>query len=418
VTTEPTSWWSALNALGRILTQLHASAHLASPASAIVTLLRHVAPTVGASHGAVVTYAKQGTGVITVHHSQLGEFVPTPEEDAQLTALAAQVLPRGVRCLPPIDAPRDRARGRGPLARWRMPSALAIGLGTRPEPTVLFVGSEMSAWPPRRIPRRVARAVGDLASNALGRIRAEHEAHTRETALIHVARVATVGEFAVSLAHELNQPLGAILASAEAGSLFLDADPPNVDRAREIVRRIAAEDGRAHQIILRMRALLRRSPVERIPVDPAGLVADVVQLVDQEVATRRLRLRVDVTSGLPMINGDRVQLQQVLLNLLLNAFDALGRTDPVASSGVLITALQPDARHVAIAVRDNGTGFAADAEPRLFEAFFSTKPYGLGMGLSICRSIVELHGGTMFHRNNPDRGATVGFTLPIDGKAR
>ncbi len=324
-----------------------------------------------------------------------------------------RALPDGVIRIPDVSRLPVGARDdRDTFAGWGMRSAVVVGLPTWPNPTLLALGSATVRWPRRRLATDVVRTMGDLIGNALGRVRAEHLAQQHGAELVHVARVTTLGELAASLAHELNQPLGAILASAEAGSLFLDADPPNVERVRDIVRRIAAEDSRAHQIIARMRALFRRAAVERVPLYPDELVAETIHLVQHEAATRRVTLRVDVAPGLPPVRGDRVQLQQVLLNLLLNAFDALPSDNGPPAGGVLLTAQRSDATHIELAVRDAGRGIAAEDMPRLFEPFFTTKPRGLGMGLPICRSIVEMHGGTIFCRSNPDRGATIGFTLP------
>ncbi len=406
------TWWSVVHALGQALSSVQVRAVTESPEAAISALLEHVTASFGAQSAALVTYAPAGATVLSLNRWPENDRAHETTSDAQLPYVAQQVLPEGLISIHHLSGlPPDAAGDRDTLTRWQMPSALIMGLATRPNPTLLAVGSGAARWPRRAIPTAAAQAVGDLVGNALGRLRAEHAAKFHEAELVHVARVATLGEFAASLAHELNQPLGAIMASAEAGSLFLDAEPPDVMRVRDIVRRIAAEDTRAYQIITRMRALLRRSPVESVALSVGDLITDTLRLVEHEAVTRRIALRVDVTPGILPIRGDPIQLQQVLLNLLLNAFDAVGG-QPEPRESILITAAPPNARHVEIAVRDGGPGIPADVMPHLFDAFFTTKVGGLGMGLPICRSIIEGHGGTMFCRNNPDRGATVGLTLP------
>ncbi len=407
------TWWSVVHSLGQALSSVQVRAVTETPEAAIAALLEHVTASLGAQSAALVTYAPGGATVLSLDRWPDIDRMHGATTDARLTYVAERVLPAGLISIHHLNGlPPDAVADRDTLTRWQMPSALIMGLATRPNPTLLAVGSGASRWPRRAIPMAVVQAVADLVGNALGRLRAEHAAMFHEAELVHVARVATLGEFAASLAHELNQPLGAIMASAEAGSLFLDAEPPDVSRVRDIVRRIAAEDTRAYQIITRMRALLRRSPVESVVVSVADLITDTLRLVEHEAITRRIPLRIDVTPGILPVRGDPIQLQQVLLNLLLNAFDAVGGR-PEPRDSILITALHPDPRHAEIAVRDSGPGIPADVMPHLFDAFFTTKVGGLGMGLPISRSIIEGHGGAMYCRNNPDHGATVGFTLPV-----
>lgn len=399
--------WSVLNELGRAISRVHVRASAADADGATDTLLRHVVTIVDAESGALVTYGAHSAQVISVHGQ------PDDGGDARLPLVAERALPSGVvRIRGGNGLPKDATADHETLDRWGMRSALIVGLGTWPNRTLLALGSVAPRWPRRAPTEAAVRALGDLVGNALGRIRAEHAALHHRRELMHVARVSTLGELAASLAHELNQPLGAILASAEAASLFLDAVPPSVDRVRDIVRRIATEDGRAYQIITRMRALFRRSPVERVPLNVGDVIADVFHLVEHEASSRHVVLRVDVTPGLPAVLGDRVQCQQVLLNLILNAFDAVGRVKGQPAGGVLVTASRADERHVEIAVRDGGSGIASEALPHVFDPFYTTKLNGLGMGLPICRSIVEAHGGTIACRNNPDRGVTFAFTIP------
>jgi signal transduction histidine kinase/ligand-binding sensor domain-containing protein len=228
--------------------------------------------------------------------------------------------------------------------------------------------------------------------------------------LAHVARVSTMGQLASSLAHELNQPLGAILRNAEAAELFLQEPSPDLDEVRAILADIRKDDQRAGEVIERMRALMKRREVERCLLDLNLLAGEVIALVRPDAELRRVRLVVEANPALPSVHGDRVQLQQVVLNLLLNALDAV-KDSPPAKRRVAVRA-RPAGATVELTVSDNGHGIPADRLPRVFEPFFTSKPDGLGMGLPISRSIVEAHGGRLWAENNPAGGAAFTFTLP------
>ena len=228
--------------------------------------------------------------------------------------------------------------------------------------------------------------------------------------LAHVTRVSTMGQLASSLAHELNQPLGAILRNAEAAELFLQDPSPDLDEVRAILADIRKDDQRAGEVIDRMRALMKRREAERRRLDLNLLAGEVVTLVRPDAEKRRVRLALETDPALPPVHGDRVQLQQVLLNLLLNAMDALD-DNPPARRLVTVRA-RPVGATVEVAVSDNGHGIPADKLLRVFEPFFTSKPNGLGMGLAISRSIIEAHGGRLWAENNEAGGATFTFTLP------
>ena len=254
-----------------------------------------------------------------------------------------------------------------------------------------------------------ARMLG-AAIDITGRKQAEQEIAQQRNELIHVTRVSTMGQLASSLAHELNQPLGAILRNAEAAELFLQDPSPDLDELRAILADIRKDDQRAGEVIDRMRALMKHREPERRRLDLNLLAGEVVTLVRPDAEMRRVRLAVETDPALPPVHGDRVQLQQVLLNLLLNAMDALDDNPPARR---LVTVR---ARHVGatveVAVSDTGHGISADNLLRVFEPFFSSKPNGLGMGLAISRGIIEAHGGRLWAENNEAGGATFTFTLP------
>ncbi len=241
---------------------------------------------------------------------------------------------------------------------------------------------------------------------------AEQETQLLRREVAHVGRVTMMGQLSSALAHEINQPLGAILRNAEAAELFLQNASPDLDEIRAIVADIRKDDQRAGAVIDRMRGMLKRQPLNATALEVGELVAEVSVLVRADAAVRHIKLEVDLPDALPPVRGDRVHLQQVLLNVILNGMDALNG----ASGGerrVSVIALLNGARTVEIAVSDTGTGIPADTLAHIFDPFFTSKPNGLGMGLPISRTIIEAHGGRFWAENNSSGGATFRFTLPI-----
>jgi PAS domain S-box-containing protein len=243
------------------------------------------------------------------------------------------------------------------------------------------------------------------------RKQAELEVLRQRGELAHVARVSMISQLASGLAHELSQPLGAILRNAEAAELFLQEPSPDLDELRAILADIRKDDHRAGGVIDRMRAMMKRREFEHRCLDLGVLVDEVVTLVRPDAERRRVRLAPETDAVLPPVQGDQVQLQQVLLNLLLNAMDALDG-NPSAVRIVTVRARSAGSA-VEVAVSDNGRGIPADSLPRMFEPFFTTKPQGLGMGLAICRTIIKAHGGRVWVENNAGGGATFTFSLPV-----
>jgi signal transduction histidine kinase len=233
-----------------------------------------------------------------------------------------------------------------------------------------------------------------------------------ENEIARFARVRTLGGFALSLAHELNQPLSAILANAQAARRFL-ADPnPPIDEVRSIIDDIDADDRRAGELIHAMRALLHHHEVQLVLLDLNEVVRDVSRILHGDFLLRRVTLVLDLDAQLPKVRCDLVQLQQVLLNLIMNAFESMAETTKLDRRMIIRTRAGDDGRCV-ISVRDAGKGIRPENFERLFEQFFSTKQDGLGMGLSIARSIIESHGGRIWATNNSDVGATFHVALPI-----
>jgi PAS domain S-box-containing protein len=242
----------------------------------------------------------------------------------------------------------------------------------------------------------------DHAEQALGEAQAE---------LAHVTRVITLGELTASIAHEVNQPLAAVVANAEACLRWLDRDTPDLAAARRSVEWVINDGCRASDVVRRVRALANKTDIEKVPLDVNNVVREAIALVQRELSNHGVSLRTEFAPGLPTIMGDRVQLQQVIINLVMNGIEAM---QPVMARPreLVIRSGQDETQYVRVSVSDCGIGISADSANRLFNAFFTTKSSGLGMGLSICRSIVEAHGGRLSACPNEGPGATFQFILP------
>jgi PAS domain S-box-containing protein len=244
------------------------------------------------------------------------------------------------------------------------------------------------------------------------RKQAEQETQLLRQEIAHAGRVSMMGQLATGLAHEINQPLAAILRNAEAAELFLQHATPDLDEIRAILADIRADDERAGHVIDRMRGLLKRRTPETRRLDVAALVGEVAALVRVDAASRQVKLDLVVPHDLPQVRGDRVHLQQVLLNLILNGMDALDKARPEDRRVGVIARLNA-AQAVEIVVNDAGPGIPADVLGQIFNPFFTTKPHGMGMGLAISRTIIEAHDGQLWAENTPGGGAAFLFTLPI-----
>ena len=243
------------------------------------------------------------------------------------------------------------------------------------------------------------------------RRRAELEIQRQRMELMHVARVSTVGQLASALTHELNQPLGAILRNAEAAEIFLQNDQPNLEEIRAILADIRRDDKRAGDVIDRMRTLFKRRSLTSGRLDLRGLVEDTVALVRADAKARQIQLSAQISPQLPAVQGDRVHLQQVLLNLILNGMDAMDAV-PKYRRSLVVRVGETEEGTLQVAVSDCGMGIAPDAADHIFEPFFTTKPDGMGMGLAISRTIIEAHGGNIRVEGNALKGTTFTFTLP------
>jgi PAS domain S-box-containing protein len=242
-------------------------------------------------------------------------------------------------------------------------------------------------------------------------VAAEEELYRLRTELAHVNRVMTLGELTASIAHEINQPLTAVVTDASAAVRWLDGQLPDLAEARQALARIQKNGNRAAEVIQHIRALAKKSPVQMSQVDLNEVIHSVIAVTRSEVERNRIALRTELDAGLPAIQADRVQIQQVVLNLIMNAIEAM--TDSEARE-LLVSSGQTTPQAVLVSVFDTGSGVDPQSVEHLFEPFYTTKNGGMGMGLAICRSILETHGGRLSARANEPHGAIFEFELPIE----
>jgi C4-dicarboxylate-specific signal transduction histidine kinase len=241
--------------------------------------------------------------------------------------------------------------------------------------------------------------------------RAAEDLRRAQADLANVSRVTTLGEVAASIAHEVNQPITAVVSNAEACRRWLDGSAPNLDEARAAVERIINSGHRAGEITRRVRAIFSKSDTAKTRLDINDVVNEAIALVEYQLSRQRVSLRIEFAADLPQVNGDRIQLQQVVVNLVNNGVEAM---QPVTDRPLelVIRTHQDDAHRVLVAVQDCGVGIGAENAEQLFKPFFTTKSSGMGMGLAICRSIIEAHGGRLSASGNVGPGATFQFVLP------
>jgi two-component system sensor kinase FixL len=248
-----------------------------------------------------------------------------------------------------------------------------------------------------------------VASDATERWRVQRDAARQRDELAHLSRVAMLGELSGALAHELNQPLSAILSNAQAAQRLLRFDPPEMTEVEDILADIVADDRRAGDVIQRLRTWLRKEQVEHEPLGVNGVVLDALHLVRGDLQQRNVDVQLELSGEVPRVLGDRIQLQQVLLNLVINGADAMeGATTP-RTLCVRTTAVDKGAR---VEVLDHGRGIAPEIRHTMFEPFETTKPNGMGMGLAVCRTIIEAHGGHVWAEDRPEGGTCVAFEIP------
>jgi PAS domain S-box-containing protein len=258
-------------------------------------------------------------------------------------------------------------------------------------------------------------AILETNNDVTERRRIEEALREANAELAHVTRLTTLGELTASIAHEVNQPLAAIVTNGDACLRWLDRDVPQLDEVRDCVRLMINDGNRAAEVIRRVRSLSRKTDTTKTPLPVNDIIDEVVLLLEREILSHQTLLRRKLASELPLVLADRIQIQQVIINLIMNGIEAMASvTDRPRELTIL--SQNNEADQVVVAVQDSGIGIEPEHMDRLFNAFFTTKPAGMGMGLSICRSIVDAHGGKLSASRNADAGATFRFTLPVHRK--
>jgi C4-dicarboxylate-specific signal transduction histidine kinase len=243
-------------------------------------------------------------------------------------------------------------------------------------------------------------------------MRASEALREAQTELAHVNRVTTMGQLVASIAHEVNQPIAAAITNAQAALRWLGTLPPDLNEVRQALGRVVNEGQRASEVVGRIRTLIKKAPPRTDDLEINEAILEVIALTGNEVGKNGVSVQTQLAEGLPLVQGDRVQLQQVILNLMINALEAMSGVGE-GSRELLISTGEDKSKGVHVSVRDSGPGLNPESSDRLFDAFYTTKPGGMGMGLSICRSIVEAHGGRIWASATAGPGAIVQFTLPV-----
>jgi C4-dicarboxylate-specific signal transduction histidine kinase len=301
---------------------------------------------------------------------------------------------------------------------YEVRGVLIVSLGCAVLTVVGYLLSPGDLWGTTAIANRFLAllAIGATAFLAWRDRSAQMALHKAQADLAHVTRVTTLGQLTASIAHEVNQPLGAVVTNAEACLRWLDRETPDMDEARSAAKWIIKDGNRAGEVLRRVRALANKTDTQQAPLDVNDVVNEVIALVQRELLSHRVSLRIELAPALPVVLADRVQLQQVIINLVMNGIEAM---QPVTDRPreLVVRSHQDEAHQLVVTVKDCGVGISAENEDRLFNAFFTTKSSGMGLGLSICRSIIEAHGGRLSASGNVGPGATFQFALPMHRQA-
>jgi two-component system sensor kinase FixL len=331
------------------------------------------------NRGAVEEYGwKEDEAVGRVSHQLMQTVFPAP-----LEAINAELLRTG---------------------RWEGELVHARRDGTRVVVT--------SRWSLQRGEQGNPIAILETNNDITERRQAEECLHEVQVELAHVTRLTTLGELTASIAHEVNQPLAAVVTNGDACLRWLDRDVPQLDEVREAVQLMIKDGNRAAGVIQRVRALAKKTEAPKAPLPINEIIDEIILLLEREVLSHQTLLRLQLAPELPLVLVDRIQMQQVIINLIMNGMEAMASVIDRPRE-LTIRSQCDEAGQVLVAVQDSGVGIETEHMDRLFNAFFTTKPAGMGMGLSICRSIIDAHGGTLCASRNAGAGATFQFMLPV-----
>jgi signal transduction histidine kinase len=319
----------------------------------------------------------------------------------------------------PVDHLSIDKRYRARLGRMDLPVALEPWLSGIPvsdlSPKQLRSGAETVAV--TALSFRSKSIPGTLILGATGASLPAAQSGSDFIELAHASRVLSLGELTASLAHEINQPLTAIITHADAARRWLGRTPPDHDRARTALDNIARDGNRASAILQRVRAFSTKAEPSRRPVNVNDVIQEVISFITHEISRERVTLKTELAESLPKVNADHIELQQVVLNLVINSLEAL-RAVVDRPRNLSIASARRDKTSIEVSVRDNGNGIEAQHLVRMFEPFFTTKSSGMGLGLAISRRIIEAHQGSLQAHANPEWGLTLAFTLPVPKRRR
>jgi signal transduction histidine kinase len=376
--------------------------------------LRQVVEFLGIDRSTLLEFSRDQTSLHAIHSYAVPGIPPYPAKAVDQFAWITAALRSGqIVCFSRLDelpaeawAEKESCRRTGFKSGLMIPLMIdgairyVIGFGSfRAEYT----------WPAGLIPR--LRLVGEIFANAISRKRSAEATYRLQQELVHVTRVAMLGELAATLAHELSRPLAAILSNAQAAHRFLTMESPQLGEVQEALDDVLDDTRRAAELLQRLRALAKKADLKPTVFDMNEMIREVVQLVSGEASARKVSITLLLQDGLPHVCGDRIQLQQVVLNLVLNAFEAVAE----AGDGlweIVVRTMHELPAVITVSVEDRGIGLEDATLQRMFDPFFSTKSDGMGMGLAISRSIILTHNGRIWATPNPNRGVTVSFSLP------